>query len=125
MFDLQCDSHSQGPSKGGAAARAKHIETEALQRSVTVFEILGNLHCHNEQCSPEMEGFFLSLLGKEIQKQDAAGGLQLAVQNLKQLERHVQGLQMRAQAMDLSLVTAQDQLLLSQLIVALESFQKK
>ena len=92
---------------------------------MTVFEILGNLHCHNEQCSPEMERLFLSLLGKEIQKRDSAGGLELAVQNLKQLERHVQGLQMRAQAMELSLVTAQDQLLLSQLIVALESLQKK
>ena len=72
-----------------------------------------------------MEGLFVSLLGKEFQKRDSAGGLQLALQNLKQLERHVQGLQMRAQAMELSLVTAQDQLLLSQLIEALESFPKK
>jgi hypothetical protein len=90
-----------------------------------LFEILGNLHCHNEQSSPEMEGLFVSLLGKDIRKRDPAGGLELAMQNLKQLQRHVQGLQMRAQAIDLSLVTAQDQVLLSQLVEALESFQKK
>ena len=46
---------------------------EALQRCLTVFEILGNLHCFNAQCDPEMEGLFALLLCKEITKR-AAGG---------------------------------------------------
>ena len=44
--------------------------------------------------------------------------------NLRRLERHVQGLQARAEAMDICLVTAQDQYLLSELIQVMEGFQK-
>ena len=48
----------------------------------------------------------------------------MASVNLRRLERHVQGLQRRAEALEISLVTAQDQHLLSELIRAMEGFQK-
>ena len=51
----------------------QHTDVEALQRCLTVFEILGNLHCFNAQCDPEMEGLFALLLCKEITKRAAAG----------------------------------------------------
>ena len=51
----------------------QHTDVEALQRCLTVFEILGNLHCFNAQCDPEMEGLFALLLCKEIIKRAAAG----------------------------------------------------
>ena len=50
------------------------METEALQRSLTVFEILGNLHCHSEQVeNPQMQGHFARLLHAEVLKRDKAG----------------------------------------------------
>ncbi len=50
------------------------METEALQRSLTVFEILGNLHCHSEQVeNPQMEGHFARLLHAEVLNRDKAG----------------------------------------------------
>ena len=48
----------------------------------------------------------------------------MATQNLRRLESHVQGLQTRAKAMDMTLVTAQDQHLLSELIIAMEENQE-
>lgn len=54
--------------------QAQHVVTEALQRSLTVFEILGNLHCHSAQVEdPQMEGHFARLLHAEILKRDTAG----------------------------------------------------
>ena len=50
------------------------METEALQRSLTVFEILGNLHCHGEQVEvPQMAGHFARLLHTEVLKRDREG----------------------------------------------------
>ena len=45
-------------------------------------------------------------------------------ENLRRLESHVQELQTRAEAMDITLVTVQDQHLLSELLRAMELFQK-
>ena len=47
--------------------------------------------------------------------------LQTAVNNLTRLRRHVHELQERADEMEISLVSQQDQLLLSQLIDAVKS----
>ena len=56
--------------------QAQHVVTEALQRSLTVFEILGNLHCHSAQVEdPQMEGHFARLLHAEILKRDKAGDI--------------------------------------------------
>ena len=57
----------------GLGLQKQHTDVEALQRCLTVFEILGNLHCFNAQCDPEMEGLFALLLCKEIIKRAAAG----------------------------------------------------
>ena len=53
--------------------QAQHAEIEALQRSVTVFEILGNLHCYSEQMDPRLQGRFAALLCTEILRRDARG----------------------------------------------------
>ena len=51
----------------------EETEIEALQRSVTVFEILGNLHCYSEQMDPRRQGRFAALLCTEILKRDGRG----------------------------------------------------
>ena len=53
--------------------QAQHTEIEALQRSVTVFEILGNLHCYSEQMDPWLQGRFATLLCTEILRRDGGG----------------------------------------------------
>ena len=54
--------------------QTQHTETEALQRSLTVFEILGNLHCHSDHVeNPQMEGHFARLLHAEVLKCGKAG----------------------------------------------------
>lgn len=56
-----------------------HVELEAALRALSVFEILGNLHCYNEDtCAPDMRDLFAKLLSAELQHcgPSAAGALQ-------------------------------------------------
>ena len=54
------------------------MELEAALRALSVFEILGNLHCYNEDtCSPDMRELFLQMLFAELEScsVSAAGAL--------------------------------------------------
>lgn len=54
------------------------MELEAALRALSVFEILGNLHCYNEDtCSPDMRELFLQMLFAELEScsLSAAGAL--------------------------------------------------
>ena len=71
-----CDARDEDLRRYGGCLQAQHVETEALQRSLTVFEILGNLHCHGAQVEvPQMAGHFARLLHAEVIKRDKAGDI--------------------------------------------------
>ena len=56
-----------------------HVELEAALRALSVFEILGNLHCYNQEtCTPDMRNLFAKLLSAELHRcgPSAAGVLQ-------------------------------------------------
>lgn len=57
-----------------------HVELEAALRALLVFEILGNLHCYNEDtCTPDMRNLFAQLLARQLQNARlSAAGISLS-----------------------------------------------
>ncbi len=51
----------------GVLVQVAHMELEAALRALSVFEILGNLHCYNEDtCTADMRELFARMLCAEL-----------------------------------------------------------
>ncbi|CAL8471502.1 g11044 [Coccomyxa elongata] len=117
-----------------SATRAKiaHVELEAALRALSVFEILGNLHCYNKDtCTPDMHNLFAKLLSAELQhcgpsaagtrRENGRAAVKLALTNLRRLHIYAVGVSEDADSKDMDIVAADDIDLLQSLSDALMS----
>ncbi|EIE21981.1 hypothetical protein COCSUDRAFT_66773 [Coccomyxa subellipsoidea C-169] len=119
------------------ATRAKvaHMELEAALRALSVFEILGNLHCYNEDtCTADMRELFARMLCAELRScslsaagtrpESARAAMELCITNLNRLHIYALGVAEDADSREMDVVSADDIELLQSLIDALENMKE-
>lgn len=101
------------------------LALEAVERCITLFMILGNLHWFTSAtCPPQLENYFADLLVEQVQKQKQAQSLKQALQgilaNLQSLYQHNQLIFQAAHQhvpQDANLVLSQDELKLGERLI--------